>query len=234
MCTRGLHIGAVAPPESHIAEQGRAPSQANPQPVQDTPSQTIHWEALTAVGTWLLALATWALAASAKKSAKDQIAVTERMANANIETLKEDLKTRLLLHYETQWDSREMVKHRQALSQNFLSLRDHPAGPRIFYETTGTAVPNFFESVGMQLRRGHLDTEMVLIAFGYPAMRYGQMLGEFIVQSRRAHHDEELYSEFLYLFETLCEFEADRRGRPHAAFPMEEIIRFLNEEAGQS
>jgi hypothetical protein len=202
--------------------------------VQNTPPQAYHWEAWTAIGTWILALATWALAFAAKKSAKEQMAVTERMANAHIETLKEDLKTRLLLHYETQWDSREMVKHRKALSQNFIRLQDHPERQRIFYETTGTAVPNFFESVGMQLRRGHLDTEMVLIAFGYAAIRYGQMLGEFIVQSRRAHHDEELYSEFLYLFEALREFEANRLGRPYPTLPVEEIVRFTKEDAGYS
>ncbi len=88
------------------------------------------WEAWIAFGTWALAIGTWVLAlitwnlikrsqedaqaqihaaretaqaqvTAAKKSADEQMAVTERMAKANIETFREDLKTHLLLHYET-------------------------------------------------------------------------------------------------------------------------------------
>ncbi len=101
-------------------------------------------EAWTAIGTGVLAAATWALAGvtyllvrwtqrdakeqieamrqatnaqveAAQQAAKEQMAVTERMANAHIQTLEEDLKTRLLLHYETRWDSQPMKAHRREL-----------------------------------------------------------------------------------------------------------------------
>jgi hypothetical protein len=160
------------------------------------------------------------------------MAVTERVANAHIGTLKEDLKTRLLLHYETVWDSPEMNKHRAALSHDFLSLKDHPSWPDIFYDVAEDAVPNFFESVGMHLRHGHFEPEMVLNIFGYYVPRYALMLGDLVARDRREHPDEDLWSEFLYLFEEFRKFETQRLGRPYPAPPTQEIVRFAKEEAG--
>ncbi len=79
-------------------------------------------ETWVAIGTWALAVGTWALVGityllakgarqdakeqvqAAQQAARDQMAVTERIAQAHMETLREDLRARLLLHYETRWD----------------------------------------------------------------------------------------------------------------------------------
>src|SRR5437588_5029755 len=144
----------------------------------------MHWEAWVAIGTWFLAFATWALAGitymlvrrtqrdaqeqiaaireaakaqveAAEQAAQKQVSVAERMAQAHIDTLREDLKARLLLHYETRWDSDDMVNHRTLLAKYL------EANPRTTREAIQDDVPNFFESVGVLLRRGHLDLEMV-------------------------------------------------------------------------
>jgi hypothetical protein len=171
---------------------------------------SLPWEAWTAIGTGILAIATWALAAvtwylarrsqedaraqiatmretamaqvaTANQAAREQMDVTERMAKTHVATLEDDLKARLLLHYETRWDSQEMVQHRVKLARYL------EANERVDRQVIQDDVPNFFESVSILLRRGHLDTEMVSHIFGYYALRYGQALGAFMVEDERAH-----------------------------------------------
>jgi vacuolar-type H+-ATPase subunit H len=219
----------------------------------------LPWEAWTAFGTWFLAFATWALVlfsrslvrrtqedaraqiaavretadaqvAAARQAAKDQMAVAERMAKEHVHALEEDLKARLLLHYETRWDSGEMKVSRRRLS-NILARKVQAPDARMPREVIPDDVPSFFESVGILVRRGHLDIEMVSHVFGYYAMRYGQMLGRFMVEDRRAHDDPQLWTGFEYIVETLRKFDAQHLNRSEPHFSGEELKRFFLEEA---
>lgn len=214
----------------------------------------LSWEAWTAIGTWLLAAVAaalaWALARRSRRDARAQIEtmreaataqvaaveqaaieqrdVTERMARAHIDMMREDLRARLLLHYATQWDSARMVEQRKRLAGMLLSSVQ--SGTSVSHEGVSSEVPNFFESVGLLLGRGQLDAEMVWHVFGYSAMRYGRVLRWFFVKDREAHADPHLWTAALDLLATLQKVEEAHTKRAHSEFPREEMLRFLREE----
>lgn len=130
----------------------------------------------------------------AELSAREQRDVTERMTKDHIDMLREDLRARLLLHYETQWGAANMIEQGKCLAKALMSSIDR--GTYTSYEGVSDDVPNFFESVGLILGRGPLDPEMVWYIFSYYAMRYGQALGPSFVADREAHRDPHLWSGF--------------------------------------
>ncbi len=215
-------------------------------------------ETWIAVGTWGLVLITFLLAwwtrrdaraqietmrqtakaqvDAAQEAARDQAAVTERMTQAHIEMLREDLRARLLLHYETRWDSADMIEQRKKLASILLSHSDYlyPHHSATFpYDLVTDAVPNFFESVGLLLRREQLEIEMVYHTFAYHALRYGQALGPYVVIDRQTHGEENLWAGLIGLFDALRKYEQEQLKRPRPDFPADELIRFFREE-GQS
>jgi hypothetical protein len=173
---------------------------------------------------------------AAEETARQQVAVTERMTQAHINMLREDLRARSLLHYETLWDSADMIEQRKKLASILLSHDDYlypRQSDRFPYDVVTDAVPNFFESVGLLLNRGQLEIDMVYHTFAYHALRYGQALGPYVARDQQTHSDETLWNGFLSLFEALREYEKVQLKRPRPDFPAEELIRFFREE-GQS
>jgi len=77
------------------------------------------------------------------------------------------------------------------------------------YEDIEDTVPNFFESLGVLLRRGNLDIEMVWHIFSYDAMRYAHELGEFWVLDRNKQGEHDLWEDYEYFVSV--------QGRPDSA-----------------
>jgi hypothetical protein len=214
----------------------------------------LSWEAWTAIGTWLLAavaaIAAWAVARRSQRDARAQIAtmrdaataqvaaaeqaaleqrdLTERMAQAHLDMLREDLRARLLLHYATVWDSARMIEQRKRLAGMLLSSVQ--SGTSISHDSVSHEIPNFFESVGLLVGRGQLDSEMVWHTFGYCAMRYGRVLRWFFTKDRETRGDPHLWTAALELLATLQKAEEAHTKRAHSEFARDEVIRFLREE----
>lgn len=242
---------------------------------------TLGWDAVAAVGTWLLAFVTFLFAlwtrrdtnaqikamrqaaheqveaaqesareqiaatqratkehiAAVERSAQEEVAVTERMTHDHIDMLREDLRARLLLHYETLWDSADMIDQRKKLASVLLSYSEYlypHQSTRFPYDLVTDAVPNFFESVGLLLRRGQLEIEIVYHTFAYYALRYARALGPYIARDRQTLGDEGLWNGFRSLFEALGKHEEAQTKRPSPDFPAAELIRFFREEAQSS
>lgn len=165
---------------------------------------------------------------AAQKAAQEQVVVTERVTKAHIDMLREDLQARLLLHYETRWDSPEMVEQRKRVSSLLLQCVENAGQWATTYDKIPDAVPSFFETVGLLCERGQLDAKMVWNVFGYYARRYGQMLGPFFVNDRIVHGDQDFWTGFEKLALTLR--AADQaRGMP-PSFSGDELKRFFQEE----
>jgi hypothetical protein len=213
----------------------------------------LSWDAWTAIGTWCLAAVTVAVtvtlargvqrtaraqvetirdAATAQVAAAEQAAIeqrdiTERMAQAHADMIREDLRARLLLYYATQWGSARMIEQRKRFAGMLLSSTHGPADGA---NGVGYDVPNFFESLGLLLQRGQLDAEMLWHTLGYDAARYGRILRGFFVRDRETHADPHLWSAALELFASLRKIEEAHTKRAPTEFSRNELIKFLREE----
>jgi hypothetical protein len=213
----------------------------------------LPWEAWTAGGTWFLALATWALtfytrnlvrrtqedaraqietmqrqAKATEEAAKRQMEVTERMANVHIETLREETRVRLMLHYQDSFWSPEMIRYRGKLAYQ---LRSALESQNATFKEVGERVPLFFEEMGAFLRLGHLDRQTVWTLFGNPAPLYWAALKGFVAEQRA--EDPHYWSEFEYLVEDVLytiEIEATGKTREELEPGKEELVAFLNDE----
>jgi len=144
--------------------------------------------------------------------------------------LREDLRARLLLHYETRWDSADMIAERKHLAGLLLPSVGTNVPPYPVDRVTD-ALPNFFETIGLLCERGQLDIEMVWKIFGYFSRRYGQMLGPFFVNDQKVHGDSTLWSGFMDLIATLRTMDQQHdRNIPHS-FSGDELKQFFHEES---
>jgi hypothetical protein len=205
------------------------------------------WTAVGTFGTWALVVITFFIARWARRDAREQLDVMRQAAQeevaavrqaandqtsvlqAHVDTLREDLRARLLLHYETRWDSADMISQRKHLASLLLPsvATNVPPYPT---DEIPDAVPNFFETIGILCKREQLEAEMVWHIFGYYARRYGQMLGPFFLHDREVHGDSSLWTGFLGLVETLRAMDQQvAKGVPHS-FSGDELKLFFREE----
>jgi hypothetical protein len=98
-------------------------------------------EIATAVGTWALAGVTWWLVLETKRNLSRQNEIT-----------KDNLAAELQLKFEDKFDEPYMLRERSKLAKQILSKAHHNdiQEPEI----------DFFESVGVMVRRGYLDKEL--------------------------------------------------------------------------
>jgi hypothetical protein len=77
---------------------------------------------------------------------------------------REDLRVRHQLIYEEKWDSQAIVSERKKLAEQLLDNAPH--------DDIQETVMNFFESIGMLLRKNYLDIDMVWCGFCFHAIRW--------------------------------------------------------------
>ena len=167
----------------------------------------ILWVSLTAIASWVMVVITWFLIRS------------------QIKLSKEDLKVRLQTNYEEKFDSPSMIAERKRLAEQLLSNASH--------EDIQEPVMNFFESVGILLRREYLDEEMVWTGFSFHAIRWWSACKDYILQERRLqNNDDTIFREFEELVDELYEFEAEERYLTRAQLEpsKQDLQRFLEAE----
>jgi hypothetical protein len=167
----------------------------------------MDWIAITAVGTWALVLATW------------------WMVWKQSQTSRNELKVKLQMSLEDRFESSAMIAKRKRLAAQLLMNAPH--------EQIQEDIMNFFESVGVLLRRGYLDKEMAWVGFGYYGIRWWNACKDYILEERRRKGgDQTIFAEFQYLVDKLYEVETKQRGKTRSEVEpgKTQIQIFLEEE----
>ena len=128
----------------------------------------------------------------------------------------------LILKLEASFDSPDMKTARSLAAK---ALKD--GGNTADVEP----VLDFFETVGVLLRRRAIDQELAWDSFSYWVLRYAVLAREQIQFRRKDESDETYYQEFEFLVKRLTQTEIDRRRlKSPPFFPTELLASFLEEE----
>ncbi len=166
-------------------------------------------------GTWALVGVTLLL-----------VGVTFWMARKQVDLLREqtkDARANLQLQnhltFAARFDSRELQSDRKLLAQRLLEGAPH--------DKISENVLDFFEDLGLFLRRGYLDEELEWDTFGFYAVRWWAACKDYILEERKRQNDETLFTDFENLVRTLRTLDAKSGlAEPTAA----EVKAFLEGE----
>jgi hypothetical protein len=164
----------------------------------------VCWIALTAAASWALVGVTWFFL-------RRQIGLS-----------REDLRVRLQTTYEEKFDSPAMLSERRKLAEQLLSREAH--------EKIQETVMNFFETVGMFVRRGYLDEEMAWAGFSFYGIRWWSATKDYIFEERKIqNNDSTIFEEFETLVDEFYKMEIGRRSLSRAQLEPspEDLNRFL-------
>lgn len=168
----------------------------------------IMWEAITAISTCVLVVITW-------------WAFWRQLGVA-----REQMRVEIQLKQEDRFDSEPMVQARSSLAG--LLLRRAP------HEEMQEDVMNFFETLGMLLRRRYLDSEMAWADFSFYALRWWSACKDYVREERtRKGNDATLFEDFQYLVDALYVIEQAKLHKSRADLEpsADSINEFLREEA---
>ena len=175
-----------------------------------TPFIGVPWEAITAIGTWALAVATVAIVLL-------QLRLTRR-------TLSADIFSRL----NTRWDSPDMRRRRKRLAASLLSARAESVDDLVVQD-----VLNFFEDLGTMLRSRYLEVGPAWQAFSVHTRHYWAAFGEKYVTDMRAKYaDQTFYTEFEFLARQMDREERRKRRKKLGDLKLSStaIAEFLEDE----
>jgi hypothetical protein len=92
-------------------------------------------------------------------------------------------------------------------------------------------VLDFFETIGVLLRRRAIDEELVWSSFSYWVLRYAALARDQIHARRKAEADDTYYEEFDFLVKQMTALEVKkRRLKAPPFFSTASLAGFLNEE----
>ena len=160
-----------------------------------------------------MAIGTWAL-----------VGVTIWLVKGQLSIAKEQRKIQLFLELRKEFDG-SLISDRKLLAQQLLDNKPH--------EEINEPVPNFFEDMGMLLRRDYLDREMIWDTFSYYVTRWWSSLKAYIAKERTDKGDDTLFKDLEYLVETMYRDEMMKRRKTRTELEptSAEVNRFLKEEA---
>jgi hypothetical protein len=166
----------------------------------------IFWMAVTAIASWVL------------------VGITFYLISNQIQISKNDLQVRIQLNFEERFESESFIRIRKNSSSQLLMKKG--------FKGIHEEILNFFESIGMLLRKKYFDEEMAWIGFGYYAIRYWEAYKEYIHAERARVKDDTLYTEFEFLKDQMYAIEMLKRKLTQEEIKIkpEEITDFLSEE----
>lgn len=123
------------------------------------------------------------------------------------------------LEFTRRFDDPEMLRDRKELAKRFLSGRP----PLDLQER----VLDFFEDLGLFLRRGYLDEELAWSAFGFYGVRWWAICRGYILEERKRQSDPTLFTDFEALAKRFL--MRDSRASLAEATPSD-IENFLKDE----
>lgn len=184
-----------------------------------------------AIGTWALVVGTWALVIVTYRLAKEQLSQVNRLTQqqlsvveGQLSTAKAQLQIQLYLEFRREFDG-SLLSERKLLSNQLLHAKPH--------EEINEPVMNFFEDMGMLLRRDYLDRTMIYGTFSYYATRWWGACKDYIAKERADKGDDTLFGDFENLIAALYEDEMKERHKTRTALePSPLALRsFLEDEA---
>jgi hypothetical protein len=128
-----------------------------------------------------------------------------------------------------EFDGAPLILHREQFAAQLLDGKPH--------EELDQGVFNFFEDVGMLLRRNYLDREMVWETFGHFAKMWWSAGREYLLKEKaNMGGDQVLFSGFKYLVEQIYEIDKKKNMKTRVELePSQSEIRyFLRTEALRS
>jgi hypothetical protein len=129
------------------------------------------------------------------------------------------------LIYEEKWDSQAIVTERKKLAEQLLDNAPH--------DDIQETVMNFFESIGMLLRKNYLDIDMVWSGFCFHAIRWWGLCKDYILEERGIqNNDKTIFEEFERLVDELYKQEMKERKLTRAELEptQQDLKRFLEAE----
>jgi hypothetical protein len=164
----------------------------------------MDWPAIAvALGTWALVLITLAL-----------VLITRRIA-------KEQVKVELYLKLREGFDGARIMAARKALAHQLLNKAPH--------HEIQEDVMDFFEDMGMLLRRRYVDGDMVWDTFSYYGMGWWSACKDYAAEERRRHGDPTLFTGFEDLAKQIRRRAVE--GLQKADLTPPEVEAFLKDEA---
>jgi hypothetical protein len=104
------------------------------------------------------------------------------------------------------------------------ALQNHESAEEI------DTVPDFFETLGILVRRNAVDDELAWNYFSHWVLRYAALTRDHIEARRKAESDETYWQEFEFLVKRLTKIEKkERRLKFPPSFSEEHLDRFLVE-----
>lgn len=166
-------------------------------------------EIFTAIGTWGLAFLTYFLARATIRAANEQTQSMSQVVNSIsgiADSNKEIASVKILIIYIEQFEGKNMLSERSALATLILKNASHEEQQE--HET----VLDFFETVGLLVRRKLIDVEMVWSNFGYYAIRWAKACEPYIKKERELkNNDTTIFEDFMYLTEEMYKMEEAKR-----------------------
>jgi hypothetical protein len=128
----------------------------------------------------------------------------------------------IILKLEAAFDAPDMI---DARIQAVTALKADPNAADV------EAVLDFFETVGVLLRRNAIDGEITWSSFSYWVLRYAALARDSIEARRKAESDDTYYEEFDFLVKEMTSLEIKkRRLKKPPFFPKAALAHFLEEE----
>ncbi len=184
------------------------------------------------VGTWALVVATWALVFVTYRLAKEQLSQADRFTKQQLSlvegqllTSKAQLKLQLYLELRREFDS-SLLSARKLLADQLLNDKPH--------DEINEPLMNFFEDIGMLVRRDYVDREIIWDTFSYYATRWWSACKDYIAKERADKKgDDTLFRDFESLVEAIYGDEVTERHKTRTELEpsLAEVRRFLSEEA---
>ena len=128
----------------------------------------------------------------------------------------------LIFELEDRFDAPEMMKARKRVAK---ALQNHISTQEM------DTVLDFFETLGILVRRHAVDDELAWNSFSYWVLRYAALTQDHIVARRKKESDETYRQEFEFLIKRFTEIEIKKRNLKFPpSFSKEQLDSFLQEE----
>jgi hypothetical protein len=177
-------------------------------------------ETITAIGTIALALVTLWLAGETRRLARDSAAA----AKSTVEAAQATAQAELFAYFIRRWDRTQMRKRRARLAseiaERMVSSREDLPPDRII-----VPIVDFFEEIGLCLKRQFLDAEFVWEMFGEWALYYWTLCGERYMREQRPVRPS-VYENYRRLIAMIEKKDQERGEHPSRLVDPKEIGYF--------
>lgn len=167
----------------------------------------------TALGTWGLVALTFCLV-------KSQDRATEK----HLKLAREQMQVEIQLKLQETFDARPMLFTRRNLANQLIVGVEHS----VILED----LMNFFETVGMLIKKDYVDMDMIWFVFGYYGRLWWSACKDYIIEERRQLDDKTLFVGFELFAEKLYEVELKEHHKTRAELEpsAQEVKVFLEQE----